>query len=167
MAAAKPSQEPIKDFTQLVVAIDNAKTKYLMGITPQVIETDLKNKLNKHRDEITMKLLGFDKCSYGEWKIDHCNGRAGNSIAGDNLYNRHSITIDAWMATTFKEPQLTKADIDRINKQIKSEVLRNLDYHIRQRINDMTKAKVDELFKNEDLQKFVDDYIKTKDLLQS
>ena len=44
-----------------------------------VIAKNVHKRLDQHRDEVLMKLMGFNKNSWGGgWEIDHCNGRNGH-----------------------------------------------------------------------------------------
>lgn len=86
--------------TELITVIDTAIDKWMQDNSPEKISKEVKSKLDKYKDEITLKLLGFDK-SYGEkaWKLDHCNGRAGNSAAGDYLRATQAVAIEEWLST--------------------------------------------------------------------
>lgn len=52
--------------------------------------------LEKRKTEVITKLLGFS-ARWGEWEVDHCNGRAGNSAAGDYLRMVAKREIERWM----------------------------------------------------------------------
>ena len=67
--------------------------------TPEVLKKKTKKLLDNNSEEIVYKLLGFDKDSWnGKWKLDHCNGRSGNSAAGDYIRKCQKETIDKWLA---------------------------------------------------------------------
>jgi hypothetical protein len=74
--------------------------------------------LEKSKKEILHKLLGFDRKSFGssgEWELDHCNGRAGESSAGDYLKEKVAEAIREWLESF-------KAGIPAPSKQLKREV---------------------------------------------
>lgn len=85
------------------------------------IGTKVTQRLDKHRDDILMKLLGFDKDSFAGdvWKIDHCNGRNGNSPIGDFLKTSQEVTVKEWVAQ-IPLPKMTPAFKARITKQLQS-----------------------------------------------
>ena len=80
--------------------IQAAYMKWLAKNTPETIQNNCLNILDKSKDDILRALLGFDKDSWGrqEWKVDHCNGRAGESAAGDYLRRHQQAVIDKWLA---------------------------------------------------------------------
>lgn len=45
---------------------------------------------------IAASLLGFEH-RWGEWEVDHCNGRSGESAAGDYLREKCSEAIKEWL----------------------------------------------------------------------
>jgi len=79
--------------------IQAAYMKWLAENTPETIQKKCLNILNKSQDDILRTLLGFEKDSWGrqEWKVDHCNGRAGESAAGDYLRRHQQVAIDQWL----------------------------------------------------------------------
>lgn len=80
--------------------IQAAYMKWLAKNTPETIQKNCLNILDKSKDDILRALLGFEKDSWGrqEWKVDHCNGRAGKSAAGDYLRRHQQATIDQWLS---------------------------------------------------------------------
>jgi hypothetical protein len=63
----------------------------------ETIRTAIHKRLDKESDQITMKLLGFN-VSYGrDWELDHCNGRSGNSAAGDFIRKAQQVAIEQWL----------------------------------------------------------------------
>lgn len=63
------------------------------------IERRVRDELDKRVNTVVVQLLGFDRDGgvYAAWKLDHCNGRAGNSAAGDWLRERATNEIRAWL----------------------------------------------------------------------
>ena len=80
--------------------IQAAYMKWLAQNTPETIQKNCLNILNKSKDDILRALLGFEKDSWGsqEWKVDHCNGRAGESAAGDYLRRHQQAAINQWLS---------------------------------------------------------------------
>lgn len=66
--------------------------------TEQHIKKAVHERLDKARDTIVLKLLGFNASSFvGTWELDHCNGRAGESAAGQYLRKVQSEAIQKWL----------------------------------------------------------------------
>ena len=94
-AATKEADKAVKDWLSKRKDIAGEITKLLDGRV----------------QEIVGKLLGFD-AHWGVWEVDHCNGRSGNSAAGDWLRNEVSGAVDRWIADQAgKLPTLPKAAI--------------------------------------------------------
>jgi len=60
------------------------------------IEIKIHEILDRKLTEIVCKLLGFDGW-FGELSIDHCNGRAGESAAGDWLRAVAGDAVKTWL----------------------------------------------------------------------
>lgn len=91
MEAVKPLDEVLPFITQ---AVADWKTKN----SKEVIAKQVTNQLDKSSAEITMKLLGFDE-RWGKWDVDHCNGRSGESAAGDYLRKAQQTAVQKWLET--------------------------------------------------------------------
>lgn len=61
------------------------------------IETKIRRMLDRRLQEIVGKLMGFDT-RWGDWELDHCNGRAGESAAGDWLRSQAGEAVKAWLS---------------------------------------------------------------------
>ena len=98
--------------------IQAAYMKWLAKNTPETIQKNCLNILDKSKDDILRALLGFDKDSWGrqEWKLDHCNGRAGESAAGDYLRRHQQATIDQWLSQV-DMPKMTSSMKESMEKE--------------------------------------------------
>lgn len=153
--------------TELVLLIDTAIDKWLAVNTPEEITKSVNSTLDTFKDEITLKLLGFDK-SYGDrnWRLDHCNGRSGNSPAGEYLRDTQSVIVRQWLDKV-PLPELSPNQLKSISLDFGDVYLRALKKSLTTLVE--TKAK-------EDSQKLLDEiintdsienYLKTKELIQS
>ena len=108
--------------------------------------------LNKSRDEILLKLLGFDKDSWAAdtWKIDHCNGRAGNSPIGDFLKETQDAAIREWLSQ-IPLPKMSETFKKKITKELQcnyeSECSRRLYSTARSKAEKDLKEVLDEVLK--------------------
>lgn len=90
--------EPIKPLDEVLPFITQAVANWKTKNTEEVIEERVTKQLDKSCTEITLKLLGFDE-SWGKWDLDHCNGRGGESAAGDYLRKVQQAAIQKWLET--------------------------------------------------------------------
>ena len=103
--------EQINPVDKLIPIIAQAVTEWQAANTAEKLNSKIKAKLDKSSEDITLKLLGF-KESWGKWELDHCNGRNGNSAAGEYLKDIQKEAIKEWLSTV-KLPTLpTKAVSD-------------------------------------------------------
>lgn len=94
--------------------------------TAKQITQEVHNKLNKNKEEILLKLMGFEN-RWGKWEIDHCNGRNGNSPIGDRLNSIHSQALENWL-NTIELPEPNPELINAVNGKF----LRDLEYYLKQ-----------------------------------
>lgn len=153
--------------TEMIQLIDTAIDNWLAVNTPDVIEKSINKKLDEHKDEITLKLLGFDK-NYGDrnWKLDHCNGRSGNSPAGEYLRDTQSVIVRQWLDKV-PLPELTPTQLKKLSSDFNEVYLRALKKSLTTLVE--TKAKEDshKLLKEIISTDNIENYLKTKALIQS
>ena len=141
------SKNPI-DYLLPVIA--QAIEEWKESNTPQKLAVSVKSMLDKESKQITLKLMGFDS-SYGGWTLDHCNGRAGNSLAGDYLYKFQAEAIKQWLSTVHMPvctPDMQVAlqkDAQRIYEQhltrkVRELALQNADSDAKELIASVTKS---------------------------
>lgn len=83
------------------------------------IRSKVHEKLDKNFNQIIMLLLGFEKNSWGNrWEVDHCNGRKGESSAGDYLKRVQKDSIEMWFKG-IELPPPTKIVGDAVRKEYK------------------------------------------------
>lgn len=103
--------------------------------TPEEIKRDMFARMDKAQQEILLKLLGFNKDSWnGEWKLDHCNGRIGESAAGDYLRKQQAENVKAWL----DQVELPKIPTKAIESLIK-EYQDKFDYEVTRQLDTMAK----------------------------
>lgn len=131
---------------------------------PEKIKADVFKRLDKSREEIVLKLLGFEKDYNGGWKIDHCNGRSGNSIAGEYLKTHQTAIVNEWLAQA-KMPEMTKT----LEKSLTSGAVDEYQYEFRKRFREAVAAKAkqdaEELFSQISEDSTLEKYFKTIKLL--
>ncbi len=89
---------PVNVIDSTIPIIANAVEEWKKKNTSALLTKRVTDLLNNNSETIVMKLLGFN-VSYGEkWELDHCNGRSGNSAAGDYLREVQSNAIKEWLS---------------------------------------------------------------------
>lgn len=152
--------------TEIAVLIDTAIDKWLALNTPEEITRTINSKLDDYKEEITLKLLGFDK-NYGDrvWSLDHCNGRSGNSPAGKYLVETQSVVVKQWLDQVAL-PELSPNQLIKLSSDFSEMYMRALRKSLTTLVE--TKAKEDsQLLLNEIINtESIDNYIKAKELIQ-
>jgi len=125
--------------------------------TPQQMHKQIHARLDKERDTIVLKLLGFD-ASYGGFSLDHCNGRAGDSAAGDFLRKAQSEAIQDWLSTVVM-PTLTDERRETILKSMvqhyESLFREGLKKAIAAKASEDIKAVMDAVAKSNNIDKYL------------
>lgn len=132
-------------------------------------ESDLRklifDKLNKSRDDVLYKLMGFKPEYNNIWNIDHCNNRSGNSIAGDYLKATQGAVINEWLAQVAM-PVLTEQMKHNLKASYQAEYQRVFQAKVKEfaakQASDDAKEAVDLLAKGFP----IDGYLQLKGLLE-
>jgi len=75
---------------------------------------------------IVAKLLGFDD-HWGRWEVDHCNGRGGQSAAGDFIKQMAGEAVTEWLLKQAKKlPKLPPTTIKALRKDYRTTYEREL-----------------------------------------
>lgn len=79
--------------------IQEALAEWATENSPEKLKAKCLRTLDNSREDILRALLGFEKDSWGrnEWRVDHCNGRAGESAAGDYIRRHQQAAIEQWL----------------------------------------------------------------------
>ena len=119
--------ETKKMVDKVLLDADKAAKEWLKEQAPNVKDNVLRI-LDQRQTEIVAKLMGFST-SWGRWEVDHCNGRAGESAAGDWLREQAGEAVNAWLAEQAgKLPKLPEKAIS----SLRNEYTKTLEYELRQ-----------------------------------
>jgi vacuolar-type H+-ATPase subunit H len=106
----------MKEVEKAMKKAEVAAQKWLNENEPN-IENIVTDMLDQRLVEIVAKLLGFNN-SWGEWALDHCNGRSGESSAGDYLREKAGIAVKVWLDSQAKNlPNLPIKATSSIKKE--------------------------------------------------
>lgn len=108
---------------ELLPVIAQAVAAWKLNNTTTVVKDKITRLLDANSKEITMKLLGFNN-RWNEWELDHCNGRSGNSAAGDFIRSTQAEAIKEWLA----QVSMPSLDTKTKNKLIKQAQATYEDY---------------------------------------
>jgi len=81
--------------------------------------------LDRKLDETIAKMIGFSN-SWSRWEVDHCNGRAGESAAGDFLRQHCHESVQEWLKSAMTKaamptPAIKKAVVSEYRELIHRE----------------------------------------------
>ena len=133
--------------------------------TPEEIKERTHSLLNKNCDEIVLKLLGFDT-RYGQgFQLDHCNGRSGNSIAGDYIRNLQGEAIKDWLGKV-KMPTMSVALKKSFESSMREAYTQELRRHVYTLVQQKAEEDAEELLKQLTCTETQDNYIKALNLIK-
>lgn len=128
------------------------------------VKRNVKDLLDKNSKEITMKLLGFNTNYSQEWELDHCNGRSGESAAGDFIRRTQQTAIEEWL----KSATLPVLD-EKTKKRLHKEAVDEYSSVIRQRIREFAYKQATQdaadLIKTITVSDQIDNYLKAMKLI--
>ena len=157
--------QPVNPLDELLPVIAQAVASWQAIHTPATIKKRVTELLDKSREEIILKLLGFDKCGWeGKWVLDHCNGRSGESAAGDYLRSVQADAIKEWLAN-IPMPVISPKMLSNFKKQYQQDFDQRVEYQLQKLITVEADKRAAELFKNISSSTQLDDYIKTMKLI--
>ncbi len=96
------STEILKTYqSEVAYAMKCAAEDYIADNPPEKVVKQTLEVLEENRNDILHTLLGFevDRWGKGHFKVDHCNGRGGESAVGDYLRREQSKAIENWLKT--------------------------------------------------------------------
>lgn len=152
---------PINDLlTTVLKSIDQWKEKN----SEEALTQRVHKLLDANAETIVLKLLGFDN-RWNKWELDHCNGRKGESAAGDYLRQVQQDAIQDWLKSV-QLPELSKT----LSSAMKKELERDYKQYLSQFLYEYARKEADKTAKEiiESLfsQSKVDGMFKLKQLIE-
>ena len=134
--------------------------------TPEEIKRDLFARMDKAQQEILLKLLGFNKDSGdGGWKLDHCNGRSGESAAGYYLRKQQAENVKAWLDQV-ELPKIPKKAVDTLVSEYQNIFNREISRQLEILAKNAASEYMDTLLKSLTETSATDQYNKVLELLK-
>ena len=160
-------QEAPNPLDKLLPAISEAVLEWEEKNTPKKLTTQIHKMLDTNRDTIVKKLLGFDSDRWSGkdvWALDHCNGRAGESAAGDYIRKTAQSAIQEWLSQV-KMPTISANE----SKSLQHEMRQVYKNRIGDEIHRLVIRKADEdaaaIFNKITKSNDIDHYIKGMQLI--
>ena len=156
------SEEIQNGMITIVKAIKDTEKQWLQDNNESAIRKMVREKLDKQKTQLLLKYLGFDKDSWKRdvWKIDHCNGRSGNSHVGKTVNQIMQEECDEWLTVSVKnliEEAFTELNLEKTLKEfVKSQLNYKFKDLIRETAREKMKAVMDKSIE-EYLQHHVDE----------
>ena len=153
---------PINDLLPTVLkSIDKWKEKNSEeALTQRVHEL-----LDDNAETIVLKLLGFDN-RWNKWELDHCNGRKGESAAGDYLRQVQQDAIQDWLKNV-KLPELNKTLSSAMKKELEADYKNYLRKFLYEYAREEADKTAKELSQSLFTQSKVDGMLKLQQLIQN
>lgn len=135
---------PQNPIDALMPHIHTAFENWFKENSPEQTQKRVYRELDNHKKEILLKLLGFNTSWGSQWELDHCNGRAGNSTAGDYLRQVMDQSIKDFLSEVTM-PTLTATDKESIMSSCKSEYMQALKRNVSAAIAQTAKRDAEQL----------------------
>ena len=148
----------------LIPVIATAVERWREDHSPKQIEAKVTRTLDNKSQEIILKLLGFNN-HWDRWELDHCNGRSGNSTAGDYMRQCHKDAIEKWLAK-MTMPVLPKIINQQLKKSLQAEFNRSLEKALRDKVVAYANEEASRMFKELEVPSLLDNYMQTLQLIK-
>ncbi len=120
----------------------------------EIIGPKVRERLDRHREEVLMKLMGFTTDWNGKWEVDHCNGRNGNSNISDFLKESQEAVVKDWLSQ-IQLPEMTP----KFKKNIELSLKRAYEDEVSRSVYSMAKNKA-----QKDLEEILSDVLPKPDI---
>ena len=109
-------------------------------------EQQLHRILDRSAEKLVLSMLGLEGTLDGRWRIDHCNGRAGESVVGRWLKERCTQAVGNWLLK-FQEqlPPPPQDAIDAVREEYAREFRWKLKDAIKSRANSAAQQHAQDL----------------------
>jgi hypothetical protein len=158
-------KKPLIDTSDLLQTAQKAIQDWHSKNDAETVSKAIRTRLDADKDEILMKLLGFNKRSWGDqWDLDHCNGRSGNSVAGDYLAQVQKEVVFNWLSKV-ELPSLNKKEEAELQRAYKYTFIRTLENNIRDYATKAANEAAQQIFEDLVQTPDIDKYLQTMNLL--
>ena len=132
---------------QFVTSLQTVYDKALNQNSLQKLETDFLKQLERHKEAVLLKAMGFDYKYAGTWAVDHCNGRSGESILGDRIRNAAQHALDSFILDNNTGINLSNVILEQ-KVQLEAAIREQFKKELHYKVIDMVKVEVNKLAQN-------------------
>lgn len=143
------TQQPIYEHIAL---IEEAIQSWKDSNNPTAIKSSVKKKLDDAKENILLQMLGFEYSYRGTFKIDHCNGRAGESMIGTYIKENVQHSLQEYMRTAFPisinedtQIALQQCTQDEFTKALHNEFRKSVRKHLNDTVATLAQRYTDTL----------------------
>lgn len=130
-----------KPVDKVLPLVAQAVNKWQLENTEEKIQKEVYKLLDQSRNEIMFKLMGFDN-HWGKWELDHCNGRAGESLVSNYLKETQKRALYDWL-DSFGQPKINASLQKSLIAIMQREFERTLKESLARRAQQMATEQVD------------------------
>lgn len=123
----------------------------------------IKKKLDEKSHEVVLKILGFDN-SWGDWRLDNCNGRQATSIAGNYFKAFHESEVEAWLSATVM-PEIPEKVMKQLRESAQLEFMNHIRHNLRSRVIAEAEKELKKLVEEVVVTSAAEKYIQTVKLI--
>ena len=128
---------------EYIQTIEQSVDEWVQENSPAKIKKNVHEHLAKKQKEIMLKILGFEP-TYGDaYKIDHCNGRSGESVIGDYIKANLQPAIHEFVSNFPLE--LSPKTLEYIHKDIQKEFESKAQYRIKEQMRQGFDKRIQEI----------------------
>lgn len=128
---AKIPKNGFKSLEQLAKFVGDTTNQWLWSWTEEKMRKFIHRRLDNQVEKVIRKVLGFSE-DWGEWRVDHCNGRM--SKLSDLISNRASTLFTQWIDENLDQvtaKKMTKKEQNALAKEYRDLFMRRCRDEIR------------------------------------
>lgn len=116
--------------------VDDAASEWLKSdkATASQVAANVRDRLERARDEIISKQLGFDN-HWGRWEVDHCNGRM--SEVQRHIQAHAKEIVKAWFDENFRSPE----SLPKITRELRKAANEEYDAEFQRGVRELAAHK--------------------------
>ena len=128
---------------EYIQTIEQSIDEWVQDNSPAKIKKNVHEQLAKKQKEIMLKLLGFESYYGDAYKIDYCNGRAGQSAIGDYIKDNLQPALEEFVSNFPLE--LSPETMQYIHQDIQSEFDSRARFLIKEKVKQGFDKRIQEI----------------------
>lgn len=161
-------EKPQHPVDPIIGHIATAITEWQNALSEEKIKKNVHKALNQSTDNLMLQLLGLESHTHSDgrrtWRVDHCNGRAGESAAGDILRKwQQDAIVDFFRDVGM--PVLSELEKEDLKQEIKRRYMENMKSAIYSEVRAAASRDLSKLIQSISQETQLEDYKKVLSLL--